>query len=150
MLYTCADCNKTFACQSRLCDHVKTRCPLRYELQYNCSKCSRIFNTQSALRMHITYDHTPHRFSCRVCGKKYPTRFTLCTHICIHTACRPYSCTVCDRDYTTLTRLKTHVRRSHKSELESVCIRVCETKEIYMSDFIASNMCIEQHKCTEQ
>ena len=91
--HTCCICNKQFATERFLRQHVK-----RHVNTQRCPHCDMTCSSPSGLWQHIVYKHThsrPHR--CFVCEKTFKTQTALTNHLDTHqdhcVACPESGCT---------------------------------------------------------
>ncbi|XP_023332121.1 histone H4 transcription factor [Eurytemora carolleeae] len=78
--FTCTHCNKSFALERLLRDHMRSHIN-----RYECKECGVTWPTPSSLQNHIKYRHSQDRdYSCDICEHKAKSAADLKQHLRIH------------------------------------------------------------------
>jgi uncharacterized Zn-finger protein len=114
--YCCSDCGKLFTQPTTLAQHKITH----LDKSYSCPFCDRSFATAAYLESHVKSQHTNEKpFMCSDCGKSFARATTLNTHKKIHGE-KMYSCSHCTRSFSKPHTLREHIK-THTKEKPYSC-----------------------------
>ncbi|GIY39335.1 hypothetical protein CDAR_536251 [Caerostris darwini] len=114
--YKCKFCDKTYACNYSLSEHLLTHTGNK---PYQCNKCDKCFTYRFQLCEHNI--HTGERpYSCSQCDKSFANKRTLTKHLHIHSSKKLYSCTKCGKCFVYYSELNRHIR-THSGEKPYAC-----------------------------
>ena len=108
--FQCQYCEKTFALENNLTDHM------RYHsgLTYNCAYCGRKFGSKSTWRRHEARHKGVQQHLCDVCGKGFRSREGLAYHVVEHNepgTSPQFQCDECPKTFTRAILLRAHKKR---------------------------------------
>ena len=108
--FQCQYCDKTFALENNLTDHM------RYHsgLTYNCAYCGRKFGSKSTWRQHEARHKGVQQHLCDVCGKGFRSRKGLAYHVVDHNepgTSPQFQCDECPKTFTRAILLSAHKKR---------------------------------------
>ncbi|CAH0555901.1 unnamed protein product [Brassicogethes aeneus] len=108
--HVCPTCSKTFECNYRLNEHIRTHTGERPNV---CDTCNKRFNSKSDLKRHVVIIHLNiKKYKCQHCGKGFSRKFYLRDHERTHTGERLYS-SCCAKEFTSYYSLYHHEKK-HK------------------------------------
>ncbi|XP_077109910.1 oocyte zinc finger protein XlCOF8.4-like [Ranitomeya variabilis] len=103
--FSCSECGKCFAVQSKLIKHKRSHTG---EKPFACEECGKCFTERSILLRHQTIHTGAKPFSCPECGKCFNQKSCLVTHQRIHTGTKPFACSECGKSYAAKSNLAKH------------------------------------------
>ncbi|XP_028938990.1 histone H4 transcription factor-like isoform X2 [Ornithorhynchus anatinus] len=112
-VFVCQYCNKHFASERLLRDHVRV-----HVSHVKCALCGLTCCNLSSLKVHIRFRHSNERpFPCDFCDSSFKNTYDLRKHIETHNDSSAYCCEVnrCDFSSRTLQTFRQHYRRVHES-----------------------------------
>jgi len=96
-VFSCNECEKTFASNFNLTAHKKSE-----------------------------HQGIKKNFLCQTCGKSFTSKKTMLQHLNIHTGKRPYVCDICDKDFTYESALRDHKNTHEKNKIFKCDFPDCE------------------------
>ena len=140
--WKCAICNKCFAQQGGLINHMKTHSGVKT----NCPMCEFKMTYKYELKYHLSSVHNigavDKKHSCSICSKSYFRESRLKTHIMTHTGLKPYICEHCHVKMSKKRNLTTHLLRckqnpnNHKTPAKQFYCQLCSYSSIYKSSIL--------------
>ena len=121
-IHTCLTCNKSFALNGALLNHMKAahdiEKPDGVEIkQFDCKVCTKSFTSESKLRYHNKWvHHAKQMLKCELCEKQFLNMLQLKTHKRNHI--RNHICDTCGSGWNNIASLNKHHLRVHASDEE--------------------------------
>nr|XP_054760179.1 oocyte zinc finger protein XlCOF6-like [Lytechinus pictus] len=119
-MYRCTLCPRTFASESALNNHQGEHNGLK---PFKCEICGRGFRQKGVYRAHKRRMHqeNPLRFFCSVCNKGFSNKGNFNIHERRHKGIRPFACLECGKSFTAKHCLNTHIKAVHTEEKAFSC-----------------------------
>ncbi|XP_041358293.1 histone H4 transcription factor-like [Gigantopelta aegis] len=141
--YQCSHCNKRFATERLLRDHMR-----HHVNHYKCPFCDMTCPAPSSLRSHIKYRHTEDKpFSCAHCERRCKSSADLRRHMESHSGQPAYSCHIegCTFEARNYWTIANHMKKIHEvGNARKYCCHLCQKK--FTRGYLLSKHLKKKHK----
>jgi len=117
--FQCCYCQKSFAFNHDLLQHIMVHDKKTLDKPFQCNECGRSFSQKHSLTDHRRI-HTGERpFECDLCHKRFSVKYNCKIHRRTHTGEKPYKCPLCvtvKKAFATKSGLNSHLKHIHSKK----------------------------------